>query len=186
MSAAIYGGNVGQGALFGAVTGGILGGALYYAGNPSYAGNGPAGNGPDIQPVSDELVAVRPFARTLYNLPVPIVDHMGFAMISPSEGLTFSEMGPVAGRIVVYQSHGDYSGLSELTVTAFQEGRIVWGGWSMVSRSALITAQDAYISRYVGTRYVPWAHNSNSYVQSIFRAAGANPYIPFTFAPPGL
>ena len=37
-----------------------------------------------------------------------------------------------------------------------------------------------------GTRYVPWAHNSNSYVQSIFRAAGANPYIPFTFAPPGL
>ena len=186
LSAAIYGGNLGTSALYGAVFGAISA-AVAYGGYQAYqawrAGDTAAASGPSE--VDGDSVRVRPFARKLRGT-FGIFDHKGIEILAP-EGVSWTEMGPQYGRIgdpiMVFRSSGDVSGLSPATIEAFQEGSVVYGRWSIVSRSALTTAEGLYHAQWVGRPYSPLSYNSNYYVNFVLERAGANPAVPFSLAP---
>jgi len=99
----------------------------------------------------------------------------------PEGGVQWTEMGPEAGATKVYQTDmNKLAGLRGDSIKEIQNGNVRWGEWSMVSRSALIAARNAYME---GLPYHFYFRNSNYFVNTVLRAAGANPHVPGAFAP---
>jgi RHS repeat-associated protein len=174
VSAAMNGGNVLEGIATGALSGALVSAAVY----GGYRLMQPdESDGCMCSPRrSGEKAAIRPFGREV----LPGVYHKGYAEIT-SDGMWFYEMGPannrLGGPIKVFQSADPHSDLIPKTMTAFKEGKIVWGEWSVVERSALTAAQSAYKATYVNHPYFPFSHNSNFYVDFVFSRVGGNPHL---------
>lgn len=122
----------------------------------------------------------RPFAR---RLETGWPWHKGYQVVS-SEGTSYFEMAPDADwNMKIFRGDASGAGLTRASYTAINEGTAVYGEWSAVSRSALTTQQSAYESLYVGRTYNPFHRNSNFYVDSVLRGAGANARVPGVWAP---
>jgi hypothetical protein len=180
-SAGMAGGDVGQGALWGAATGAVLSAVLYAGYNAAQSDLSVEVSAPsDACDGCEDPVRVRPFAR---RIPGTLASHKGIEASFP-EGIARYEMGPdISGNIAISQSFDGDEGLIRGTQAAFRTGRVVYGQWSVVSRAALTTQQSLYEAQWVGQPYYPTYRNSNYYVDSVLRGAGANPRVPGVFAP---
>ncbi len=182
-SASMAGADIGQGALWGAATGAVVSAVMYagyQAAQSDSAGPMYAEAAVCDACIEDDTVMVRPFARRIGGSQSW---HKGFQAVL-REGLAFYEMGPDAdGRISIFRGLNDHAGLIPDTVTALDQNIVRYGQWSPISRAALSAQQSLYEARWVGRTYYFTHRNSNYYVDSVLKGAGADPRVPGVFAP---
>lgn len=187
--AAISGGNIGEGMAAGGVSGAVLAGVTYAAYRAYQMLPGGDADGMAFGDGSQERVLVRAGARAIDSEGGGrFASHKLLQMMESSDfpddyRIIYGEVAPRGGMIDIWWGDRMGGGLTPASRDAIAQGKVTWGEWSVVSKSALTANISAYENSHVNTPYRFYRQNSNYFVDQVIGKSGGNPHVPGVWAP---